>query len=94
MQILKARSVFTNAALKKFEAGTTLDDADLLTEGPMEAFRASLRQAKTRMELARDLVHKLEKIEDYDLDEIREIKNLAISVEGSAKTMHEQEAEE
>ena len=81
------------AALKKFESGTTLDDADLLTEGPVEAFRESLRQAKTRLELARDLVHKLEKVEERDLAEIREIRNLAAAVEGSAKEMHKQELE-
>ena len=88
-----ARVVANAAALKKFEDGTTLDDADLLTEGPVEAFRESLRQAKTRMELARDLVHKLEKIEERDLTEIREIRNLAVTVESSAKAMHEQETE-
>lgn len=87
-----ARVVANSAALKKFESGTTLDDADLLTEGPAEAFRESLRQAKTRMELARDLVHRLEKVEERDLDEIREIRNLAVTVESAAKAMHEQES--
>ena len=89
-----ARVVANAAALKKFESGTTLDDADLLTEGPAEAFRESLRLAKTRMELARDLVHKLEKVEERDLAEIREIRNLAVTVESSAKAMQEQESEE
>ena len=88
-----ARVVANAAALKKFEAGTTLDDSDLLTEGPTEAFREALRQAKTRLELARDLVHKLEKVADHDLSEIREIRNLAVTVESSAKAMHEQENE-
>lgn len=86
-----ARVVANAAALKKFEAGTTLDDADLLTEGPTEAFRESLRQAKTRLELARDLVHKLEKVDESDLNDIREIRNLASTIEGSAKVMFEQE---
>ena len=45
------------------------------------------------MELARDLVHKLEKIEERDLTEIREIRNLAVTVESAAKAMHEQETE-
>ena len=92
--IQKLARVIANApALKKFDDGTPLDDADLLTEGPVEAFRESLRQAKTRMELARDLVHKLDKIEERDLAEIREIRNLAVTVESSAKAMHEQETE-
>lgn len=85
-----ARVVANAAALKKFETGTTLDDADLLTEGPLEAFRESLRQAKSRLELARDLVHKLEKVEENDLTNIREIRNLAGTIEGSARVMYDQ----
>ena len=55
------RVVANPEALKKFEDGTPLEEADMLTEGPREAFREALRQAKSRMELARDLVHKLDK---------------------------------
>ena len=61
----------------------------MLTEGPREAFREALRHAKVRMELARDLVHKLDKIEEHDFAEIRDIRNLAATVEASAKVMAE-----
>lgn len=89
--IQKLGRVISNPdALKKFEDGSTLEDADLLTEGPMEAFRESLRQAKSRLELARDLVHKLGKVEQYDLSEIHEIRNLTATLEASAKAMTEE----
>ena len=77
-------------ALRKFEDGSSLEDADLLTEGPLEAFRESLRQAKSRMELARDLVHKLGKMEERDFAEIHEIRSLAATLEASAKAMTEE----
>ena len=65
------RVIANPEALKKFEDGSTLEDADLLTEGPMEAFRESLRQAKSRWNLPANLVHKLGKIEEYDFSEIQ-----------------------
>ncbi len=88
--IQKLGRVVANAeALQKFDEGTPLEEADLLTEGPSEAFREALRQAKSRLELARDLVHKLGKIEEHEFAEIREIRNLAATVEASAKAMAE-----
>ena len=83
------RVVANPDALKKFEDGSPLEEADMLTEGPREAFREALRHAKVRMELARDLVHKLDKIEEHDFAEIRDIRNLAATVEASAKVMAE-----
>jgi hypothetical protein len=91
-----ARVVANPVALKKFDAGTTLDDADLLTEGPVKAFRESLRQAKSRLELASSLVPKLgkSKIEEQDFANIHEIKVLAATLESSAKTVQEMAEEE
>jgi hypothetical protein len=83
------RVVANPDALQKFEEGSSLEDADLLTEGPLEAFRESLRQAKGRIEFARDLVHKLSKIEEHDFSDIHEIRNLAMTLEASAKAMIE-----
>jgi hypothetical protein len=90
------RVVANSDALKKFESGSSLEDADLLTEGPLEAFRESLRQAKSRLELARDLVPKLgkSKIEEQDFENIHEVKVLAATLESSAKTVQEMAKEE
>ena len=52
-----ARVVAESKALEKFRAGRPLAEADLLTSGPVEAFRNSLSEAKARLEAARDSIH-------------------------------------
>jgi hypothetical protein len=64
-------------ALEKFRAGRPLAEADLLTNGPVEAFRNSLSEAKSRLETARDCVHLVEKFSADDGDLLKEIQKLS-----------------
>ena len=64
-------------ALEKFRAGRPLAEADLLTSGPVEAFRNSLSEAKSRLETARDCVHLVEKFSADDGDLLKEIQKLS-----------------
>jgi hypothetical protein len=72
-----ARVVATPRALKKFRDGTPLAEADLLTSGPIESFRTSLGQAKSRLETARDSVHLIEAFSADDAEILKEIQKLA-----------------
>lgn len=67
----------TSKALEKFRAGRPLAEADLLTSGPVEAFRNSLSEAKSRLETARDCVHLVEKFSAEDGDLLKEIQKLS-----------------
>ena len=72
-----ARVVVEPKALEKFRAGRPLAEADLLTSGPVEAFRTSLSEAKARLETARDCVHLIEKFSNEDGDQLKEIQKLS-----------------
>jgi hypothetical protein len=72
-----ARVVAEPKALAKFRTGRPLAEADLLTSGPVEAFRISLSEAKARLETARDCVHLVEKFSNEDGDQLREIQKLS-----------------
>ncbi len=72
-----ARVVVESKALEKFRAGRPLAEADLLTSGPVEAFRVSLSEAKARLETARDCVHLIEKFSNEDGDQLKEIQKLS-----------------
>ena len=72
-----ARVVVEPKAVEKFRAGRPLAEADLLTSGPVEAFRTSLSEAKARLETARDCVHLIEKFSTEDGDLLKEIQKLS-----------------
>ncbi len=72
-----ARVVTESKALEKFRGGRSLVEADLLTSGPVEAFRNSLGEAKSRLETARDCVHLVEKFSNEDADLLKEIQKLS-----------------
>lgn len=72
-----ARVVDEPKALAKFRAGRSLAEADLLTSGPLDAFRTSLSEAKARLETARDCVHLIEKFSNEDGDQLKEIQKLS-----------------
>jgi hypothetical protein len=71
-----ARVVATSRALKRFRAGKPLAEADLLTSGAAESFRASVSEAKGRLEAARDCVHLVEVFTAEDADLLKEIQAL------------------
>lgn len=72
-----ARVVVEPKALEKFRAGRPLAEADLLTSGPLEAFRTSLSEAKARLETARDCVQMIETFSTEDSDQLKEIQKLS-----------------
>jgi hypothetical protein len=72
-----ARVVDEPKALLKFRGGRPLSEADLLTSGPVDAFRTSLSEAKARLETARDCVHLIEKFSNDDGDQLKEIQKLS-----------------
>ncbi len=77
-----ARVVTESKALEKFRAGRPLAEADLLTSGPVEAFRNSLAEAKSRMETARDCVHLVDEFSNEDSDLLKEIQKLSRLISG------------
>jgi len=72
-----ARVVVAPKALEKFRVGRPLAEADLLTSGPVEAFRTSLSEAKARLETARDCIQMIETFSLEDSDQLKEIQKLS-----------------
>ncbi len=68
------------AALKRFRGGSTLQEAHLLTEGPVEAFREALGEAKSRLELARDVMSSVETFTSEDTAQADLVARLARQV--------------
>jgi len=77
-----AKVVAAPAALRKFKTGRSLDEAYLLTSGPVESFRHSLRDSKARLETARDCIHLVEDFSTDDADLLKEIQKLARLLSG------------
>lgn len=85
------RVIANRAALERFEAGASLDEADLLTEGPLEAFRTSLAEAKGRLQVAMDIVPKAAGLTDADVEEVKEVRSLVNALYGATKAIRNPE---
>lgn len=79
------RVVANAAALHRFERGGTLQEADLLTEGPLEAFRSAISEARSRLEIAMEIVHKTKGITDADVEAVHDIRQLVNALHGAAR---------
>ncbi|MBI5770115.1 MAG: ParB N-terminal domain-containing protein [Verrucomicrobia bacterium] len=51
------RVLAVNAARDRFISGRPLSEADMLTEGPAEAFRTAVNESRDRLTVARDCLH-------------------------------------
>ncbi|MGA2281163.1 MAG: ParB N-terminal domain-containing protein [Verrucomicrobiota bacterium] len=79
------RVIAKREALDRFESGRSLDEADLFTEGPLETFRAALEGAKSRLEVARDVVHLAVGLAEADIQAVEDVKGLATVISGAVK---------
>jgi hypothetical protein len=79
------RVVANAAALQRFERGGTLQEADLLTEGPLQAFRSAVSEARTRLEIAMEIIPKTKGISEVDVESVQEIRQLANALHGAAR---------
>lgn len=75
------------AALERFERGASLEEADLLTEGPLEAFRVALSEARSRLQVANEIVHKASGLTEADVEQVHETRQLVNALHGAAKAI-------
>jgi hypothetical protein len=80
------RVIANSTALRKFEDGATLEEADLLTEGPLEVFRKTLSEAHTRLTVALEILPKARNIDVSDVENAQEVRHLANALYGAAKS--------
>lgn len=67
------RVLANEAARERFVAGQPLAEADLLTEGPSEAFRESVKSARERLKIARDCAHLVTDYTSNDEEILRDL---------------------
>ena len=79
------------AALDRFENGATLAEADLLTEGPIEAFRSALSDAKSLLGIAQTIIHQATEITASDIETLQNLRALVVALLGAAKEIHNPE---
>lgn len=81
-----SRVIGKKEALARFEDGHSLEEADLLTDGPLEGFRSALEGAKSRLEVAREVVHLTAgQLTDADVRTVEEMKSLVTALAGAVK---------
>jgi hypothetical protein len=85
------RVLACEAARDRFENGSTLEEADLLTEGPVEAFRTAVAEAKSLLQVAKEIVHKASGLTDADVEQVNEVRLLATALYGAAKEIRNPE---
>ncbi|HSH62411.1 MAG TPA: ParB N-terminal domain-containing protein [Acidimicrobiales bacterium] len=68
-----AAVVASPRAVKALLEGRTLDEAALFTDEPLNAFRAVVEEAVGNVGLARDMTPRLTRVEDYDVDRLKEL---------------------
>lgn len=74
----KLNSVIGNSiALEKFRGGESLDNAVLYTEVPTQIFQNAILEAKSRLELARNYIHIVDKPSKTHSETLREVQSLA-----------------
>ncbi|MFC1806048.1 hypothetical protein ACFL09_03615 [Planctomycetota bacterium] len=71
------RIVANPPALKLFRASYSIEQADLLTEGPLVVFQKALRDGKRSLENARDQMHLIGKPTQPDVDLLEAVEKLA-----------------
>jgi len=81
-----ARIVKNETALTKFYRGSSIEEADLFTEGPIQAFRNLVTNAKACLENAQDSMALINDFEQQDLEIANLIKNLGSQIHSSIKT--------
>jgi hypothetical protein len=82
-----ARIVDYPAALATFEEGATIDEADVLAEGPVEAVRQSIDKASTSLTFAQNAVSRATGLTKADLEEAARVKRLAAALEGAIRSL-------
>jgi len=79
------RVIACEAAMERFEKGASLEEADLLTEGPLEAFRTAMAEARTRLQVANEIVHKATGLTEADVEQVHETRQLVNALYGATK---------
>lgn len=69
--------VSNEGALESFRNGSPLDNAVLLTGAPTETFRRAIMDARTRLQTARDYVHKIDRFSTTDAEDLLDLQRLA-----------------
>ncbi|MFL6313406.1 MAG: ParB N-terminal domain-containing protein [Terriglobales bacterium] len=82
--------VSNKPALAAFRHGSTLAEAELLTEEPALMFRTSILQSKAKLTQARDRAHLVTSPAKEDAEVLRDIQGIAENLEASveAKLLH------
>lgn len=82
-----ARVVDNERAVAALRAGNSLDDADLLTSGPLEAVRNFMRIVEDNIRNAQDSLSFVESFEESDVAQAERIRKGAAALEGALKSL-------
>lgn len=85
------RIVSHELALKKFQDGASIEEADIFTEGPITTLRILLEKAKTDLENAQGVISLVTELDSQDLELTLQIKNLAAQIYSAIKGRTEED---
>lgn len=87
-----ARVVANDAALEKLRDGFSLEEADLFTSGPLEAFRSLLREAEERVSNANATLKVADGLSSADLEMTEKLRRSANMLHGALTVLLNPEA--
>ena len=82
-----ARVVSNSSALHALRRGDTLETADLLTSGPLDAIRNHLFSAEKSLQTAQDILSIADGLSTIDFEHADRIRKIAISLASSIKSL-------